>query len=139
MSKRLADTEGVIQNRINEIWQIKQTLDQKIIQINQSKTDKEVELPPIIVNSSGGASSVASDAPVEKMGQAHKIISINGKNNFVIVDYGQTQGSTVGRILKVSRNGQEIGTLEVIQVRRDISAADIKEQKTNLQVGDQVR
>lgn len=142
MSKRLADTEGVIQNRINEIWQIKQTLDDKIVQINQSKTNKEVELPPIIVN---GSSSVASEvsAPVsgttEMMGRMHKIISINSKNNFVIVDYGQTEGSVVGRVLKAYRGNQEIATLEVIQVRRDISAADIKDQKTNLQVGDQVR
>jgi chromosome segregation ATPase len=136
MSKRLADTEGVIQNRINEIWQIKQTLDQKIVQMNQSKSDKEVELPPIIVNGSGNGSSNAATPSVEAN---HKIISINPKNNFVIIDYGQTQGSTIGRVFKAYRGDQEIATLEVIQVRRDISAADIKEQKTNLQVGDQVR
>ncbi|MBF0489677.1 MAG: hypothetical protein HQL15_03545 [Candidatus Omnitrophica bacterium] len=160
MSRRLADTEGVIQDRINEIWQIKKTLDQKITQINQAKSDKEVELPPIIVNGSGtaDASSVSnttttsmtsvtvnnsgnqtSVAPVVVEGGNYKIISINAKNNFVIVNYGQSQGSTVGRILKAYRGDKEIATLEVIQVRRDISAADIKEQKTNIQVGDQVR
>jgi len=137
MSKRLADTEGVIQNRINEIWQIKQTLDQKIVQMNQAKTDKEVELPPIIVNGSGNQSSGMSSA--QPVMQNHKIISINAKNNFVIIDYGQADGSNIGRIFKAYRGNQEIATLEVIQVRRDISAADIKDQKTNLQVGDQVR
>jgi DNA repair exonuclease SbcCD ATPase subunit len=135
MGKRLNDTEGVIQNRINEIWQIKQTLDQKITQINQAKSDKEVELPPIVVNNSNGASSAFS----EVQGGTHKIISINAKNNFVIIDYGQSQGSSIGRIFKAYRDDKEVGTLEVIQVRRDISAADIKNQSSNLQVGDQVR
>jgi chromosome segregation ATPase len=146
MGKRLADTEGVIQDRINEIWQIKQTLDQKISQINQAKSDKEVELPPIIVSGSG-ASGVASSAASSSMTATapevqtgtHKIISINAKNNFAIIDYGQIQGSSIGRILKAYRGNNEIATLEVIQVRRDISAADIKDQKVNLQVGDQVR
>lgn len=139
MSKRLADTEGVIQDRINEIWQIKQTLDQKISQINQAKSDKEVELPPIIVNGSSNGSVPSSPSSPEVQSPAHKIISVNAKNNFVIVDLGQLQGSSIGRILKAYRGDKEIATLEVIQVRRDISAADIKDQKTNLQIGDQVR
>ncbi len=148
MGRRLADTEGVIQDRINEIWQIKQTLDQKIGQINQAKSDKEVELPPIVVNGNSGSvsstlmpvtekSSITSSPEIQETD--HKIISINSKNNFVIVDYGEIQGSMIGRVLKVYRNNKEIATLEVIQVRHEISAADIKDQKTNLQVGDQVR
>lgn len=143
MGKKLADTEGVIQDRINEIWQIKQTLDQKITQMSQVK-DKDVELPPIIVNASGGsntsASAVAASETVpETMNQVHKVISINQKNHFVIVDMGESQGSKIGRVIKVKRGGKEIATLEVIQVRRDISAADIKDQKASVQVGDQVQ
>ncbi|MEI7997976.1 MAG: hypothetical protein WCH62_00500 [Candidatus Omnitrophota bacterium] len=133
MGKKLAETEGVIQDRINEIWQIKQTLDQKITAIDKVRNNgKEVELPPIVVNASGSQSQ-------GNLNQPHKIISINEKNNFVILDYGESQGSTIGRIFKAYRNGTDIATLEVIQVRRDISAADIKEQKAKLQVGDQVR
>ena len=134
MSRKLAEAQGVIQDRINEIWQIKQTLDQKITQMSQTRANnQEVELPPIVVNAS--SSDVQSNTP----NQAHKIISINEKNNFVIIDWGESQGSTIGRIFKVYRDNQEIAALEVIQVRRDISAADIKAQKVNLQVGDQVR
>ncbi len=132
MSKKLADTEGVIQDRINEIWQIKQNLDQKISQIKQVKNNKEIELPPIVVNASGNDQS-------QTQARAHKIISINEKNNFVIIDWGEAQGSSIGRVLKVYRDGSEIALLQVIQVRRDISAADIKDQKAKLQIGDQVR
>ncbi len=135
VKKKLSETEGVIQDRINEIWQIKSTLDQKISQINNVKNKKDVELAPIVVNASG------HDAPAMAgvITQAHKIISINEKNNFVIVDYGESQGSVVGRVLKAYRDDKEIGSLEVIQVRRDISAADIKDSKMKLQIGDQVR
>jgi hypothetical protein len=131
----------VIQDRINEIWSIKQTLDQKITQMSQVK-DKNVELPPIIVNASGRGAAAevpAASAVADAVDQRHKIISINQKNHFVIVDMGQAHGSTIGRQLKVVRAGKEIATLEVIQVRKDISAADIKDQKASVQVGDQVQ
>ena len=68
------------------------------------------------------------------------IISINETNNFVIVDLGQENSPvSVGNVLKVYRNSNEIATLEVIQVRRDICAADIKEKSTELKVGDVVK
>lgn len=131
MSQKLAETEGIIQDRINEIWQIKKNLDQKISQINEVKnSNKEVELPPIVVN--------AAQASMEQ-NQVHKILSINEKNNFVIIDYGQAQGSNIGRVFKAYRDGKEIASLQVIQVRRDISAADIMAKQDKLQVGDLVR
>ena len=61
-------------------------------------------------------------------------------NNFVIVDLGQENSSvSVGNALKVYRNSNEIATLEVIQVRRDICAADIKDKTSELKVGDIVK
>lgn len=138
VSKKLSETEGVIQDRINEIWQIKNNLDQKISQIKDvNSNSKEMELSPIVVNGSGmDTKPVMAGMPLN---QPHKVISINEKNNFVIIDYGESQGSSIGRILKAFRDNKEIATLEVIQVRRDISAADIKDAKTKLQVGDQIR
>jgi hypothetical protein len=41
--------------------------------------------------------------------------------------------------MKVYRRSNEIASLEVIQVRRDICAADIKSKSVELQVGDIVR
>jgi hypothetical protein len=68
------------------------------------------------------------------------IISINESNNFVIADLGQANSAVaVGSVLKVYRGNDVIGTLEVIQVRNDISAADIKTTSTQLRVGDMVR
>ena len=68
------------------------------------------------------------------------IISINESNNFVITDLGQENSSVgVGNRIKVYRHSNQIATLEVIQVRRDICAADIKDKSVELRVGDTVK
>lgn len=134
MGKKLTQTESVIQSRIDEIWQIKQNLDQKITDLPVKSSPTEVELPAIIVNAAPAGPPAA--APKEKQ---HAIISINETNNFVIVDLGEADGSRVGQALKVYRGGNDIASLEVIQVRKDISAADIKNKSVQLKVGDIVR
>ena len=137
--KKLNETEGVIQGRINEIWQIKQNLDQKISDLPSHSNNGEVELPPIIVN----ANTAQQSAQVSPMAAGAKtqgaVISINEQNNFAIVDLGEGDGSQVGRKLTVMRDNNMIGSLEIIQVRKDISAADIKQMSVKLRVGDVVR
>ena len=139
MGKKLTQTESVIQGRIDEIWQIKQNLDQKIIDLPVKPSPTEVELPPIIVSAAPAGPAVGpavGGVPREKQ---HTVISINETNNFVIVDLGEADGSRVGQTLKVYRGGNDIASLEVIQVRKDISAADIKNKSVQLKVGDIVR
>ncbi len=135
MGKKLNQTESVIQSRIDEIWQIKQNLDQKITDLPVKSSPTEVELPPIIVN----AAPVGPAAGPAVGPKQHTVISINETNNFVIVDLGEADGSRVGQALKVYRGGNDIASLEVIQVRKDISAADIKNKSVQLKVGDIVR
>jgi len=141
MGKKLNQTESVIQGRIDEIWQIKQNLDQKITDLPIKPSPTEVELSPIVVNAvpanlANGGVGGGVPAPREKQ---HTVISINEANNFVIVDLGEADGSRVGQTLKVYRGGNDIASLEVIQVRKDISAADIKNKSVQLKVGDIVR
>lgn len=140
IQNKLDQTEGVIQSRIDEIWKIKQSLDQKITQL-PSQSGGEVELPPIIINanSQGQAQTqMAMPSPGGSKSQG-TIISVNAANNFVIVDLGEADGSAVGRSLTVYRDNNPIGNLQVIQVRKDISAADIKQGTAQLKVGDIVR
>jgi hypothetical protein len=91
-----------------------------------------------VAPAAGGPASpaVGGGPPKEKQ---HAVISINETNNFVIVDLGEADGSRVGQTLKVYRGGNDIASLEVIQVRKDISAADIKNKSVQLKVGDIVR
>ena len=153
MQKKLIETESVIQSRIDDIWKIKEGLDKKLAE-NDSTTPSTttsssaagMELPPIIVNSpqqgsaqqAPASSPPAASAPVGKT--QGTIISINETNNFVIVDFGQENSSVyVGNVLKVYRNAQQVATLEVIQVRREICAADIKDKTADIKVGDVVK
>jgi hypothetical protein len=62
------------------------------------------------------------------------------ENNFVIVDLGEQDGVKVGQTFNVFRNTEKIASLEVIQIRKEISAADIKSVTpgSKLKIGDLV-
>jgi chromosome segregation ATPase len=137
MQKQLEGTEGVIQSKIDEIWEIKNSIDETFQSARQaSASSNEVELPPIVVNSNG---AVNNNPGTINPGINGKVVSINPENNFVIVDLGEKSGVNVGDSLSVYRDSKYIGKLEVIQVRKDISAADIKDQWAKIQVGDVIR
>jgi chromosome segregation ATPase len=93
-----------------------------------------IQLPPIVVRPQQNASP---DQPT--LGNQSKIISIDKENNFVVVNAGQANNLKIGDTFQVSRDGQNIGTVEVIQARERIAACDIKEEKTPLRVGDLIR
>ena len=144
MQKKLVQTESIIQSRIDDIWKIKEGLDKKLSENTASPAPSagSMELPPIIVNASNNQQQVvASTGSTTAVGKTQgSIISINQSNNFVIVDLGQENSSVgVGNPLRAYRNGNQIAILEVIQVRRDICAADIKDKSSELKVGDTVR
>jgi hypothetical protein len=73
------------------------------------------------------------------MGDGAKIMSIDRDNNFVVVNVGQANNLKLGDTFQVYRDGQAIGSVEVIQLRDRISACDIKIENTPLRVGDLVK
>lgn len=145
IQRKLLETENVIQSRIDEIWQLKETLDNRIETMPVRVNQREVELPPIIVNAANQAQTQVSETPQSPMvveattTVGHSVISVNEENNFVIVDKGAKAGAKVGDKLSVYRGGSQIGTLEIIQARDDISAADIRTKTAAFKVGDTVR
>jgi hypothetical protein len=145
MQKKLIETQSVIQGRIDDIWKIKEGLDKKLSENASASSSGSMELPPIIVNAPNQQQAPpqawqVAPAPGGAGKNQGSIISINESNNFVIVDLGKENSPvSVGNSMKVYRNLNKIATLEVIQVRRDICAADIKDKSTELKVGDIVR
>lgn len=137
ISKELGQTESIIQSKIDEIWEIKDSIDETIKTSKFMVPSNEVELPPIHINS--GGSAVQFDLKPTDTGYNGKIVSVNEQNNFAIVNIGEMTGVSIGDNLSVYRDTKYIARLEVIQVRKDISAADIKDQWAKLQVGDEVR
>lgn len=92
-----------------------------------------------MVSSGGNAPAIKFDSGATEPGFNGRIVSVNEENNFVIVDVGEEAGVGLGDALSVYRDSKYVAQLEVIQVRKDIAAADIKNQWTQVQVGDTIR
>ncbi len=95
-----------------------------------SRETASVELPPIVVK---------PQEPSLKQLQG-EIIAVNNEQNFVVISLGESSGVKPGMEFKVVRTEKEIASLEVIETRKQISAADIKEVAAgfSLQKGDLV-
>jgi len=139
LEDKLIETENVIQNRIDEIWEIKKGIDETF-RPAKARQKGEVELTPIVV-SAGSQETQQYPYPYEGKipGFEGNIVSVNSDNNFVIVDVGKSDGLRLGDSLGVYRGAEYIAGLEVIQIRDDIAAADIKNKVSTIQVGDIVR
>lgn len=142
IEKKLIQSETVIQSRLDDVIKLKDDIRKAS---SAKPKEQEVMLPPIIVNgSSSQAKPEAPAAPQAPQPSAQrtisgKVVSVNQENNFVILDLGEKSGAKIGDRLSVYRDDGYIGELEIIQVRSDISAADIRKQSMPLQPGDSVK
>ena len=140
MDRKLDQAEAVLQNKIGEVWDIKDSLDRSFNVVKgKIKAANEVELSPIVVSEHGTAPAVPADMQATKLGFEGEVMSVNEQSNFVIVDIGEKRGLRVGDTLGIYRGVDYIARLEVLQVRPDIAAADLKEQSAPVKVGDTVR
>jgi len=96
---------------------------------DEAAAGEDVELPPIVVRQGAGTSGVL----------VGRVAALNKENNFVIIDLGEEAGIRVGDTFRVYRDGKAIGALEVIQVRRQIAACDIKKETSPIRVGDLIK
>lgn len=92
------------------------------------------DIPPVEAKSQ--AAQFQDDA---MSGISGKVIEINSSNNFVILDIGEDAGIRNGMKLGVYRGNSRIATLQVIQARKNICAADIRQVAKPIKVGDTVR
>ena len=138
IQKKLVESESVIQSRLDDISNIKKNIDSRM-RTMPTRSNNQVELSPIVVNANGSSEAVPQVSTEGKSRGRGHIVSINSDNNFVIIDMGEKDGVKMGNAYRVYRGSKEIARLEVIQVRRDISAADIKKKAMPLQVGDSIR
>lgn len=129
---RLNQMDQLLQNKLSEVLETKQDLGELKKGLTPS-TQSAVELPPIVVPSAAGGSPAAKEA------SSGRIVSINEEKDFVILDRGEAQGIYPGQTLAVYQDSEQIATLEVIQVRPNVSAADIKEKTARIKAGDVVK
>lgn len=76
-----------------------------------------VELPPIVVKpESSGIRGLRGE-----------VVAVNLEERFAIIDIGESQGVRPGFQFSVIRGDRPIGIVEIVETRKEISAADIKE------------
>lgn len=93
----------------------------------------EVELPPIVLQRESPKTTSVLPRSLERIsGEPDfkgKIVTVNREHNFVVIDIGKQEGVNVGDSFNVYRGNLLIGSIEVIQTRDRIAAADIKDTR----------
>jgi len=112
---------------------------QKEIRAEAYHSPDEVELPPIVLE--GGPRRLAKLTPASPFGHINKssglkgrVVTVNRQHNFVVIDLGMEDGIEVGNSFSVYKGDSIIGYVEVIQTRKRIAAADIKDIKEGFHI-----
>lgn len=136
LSKRLAELDSILQERVDQMVKVKDDIKAARMEAKDvsTKDSRVVQLQPIVVKAADESKAAGTAA------KAGQVLAVNEENNFVIIDVGEDDGVKVGETFSVYRNSQKIGVLEVIQTRKEISAADIKNLSTGskIKIGDMV-
>jgi len=139
VEKRLNEMEAMLADRVSQIDSLKDGLDQvrsgKVSPLTEDKPKQSVELPAIVVRSM----PPGSNEKKESADFSGRILAVNPDSNFVVIDAGSSAGVKIGDSFSVYRDGKSIGLIEVIQVRGNISACDIKKKSAALRIGDSIK
>ncbi len=137
--RRLTEIEIFLKDKLSgtagdDRQQVEMLLSQPGQQEGAQNRKESVELPEIVVRSQ-------PEAYPETGGSFlfGNILSINEDNNFVVIDLGEDAGIRPGQKLQVYRADAAIAEIEVTQVRKNISACDIRKQSIAIHVGDKVK
>ena len=130
LERKLKEANIVLEKRILELGTVKEE------QVPSEKSlTQSVELPPIVVRSPESETEVSQEEAIPK----GKVLAVNKEHNFIVIDLGEEQGIKRGDIFSIYRDNQKIANVEVIQTRKNVSACDIRQQSTNIKVGDTVK
>lgn len=126
LEKRIMDIENALKEKSLAFEELQEELKKAVSEGKKvvAGESASVELPPIVVK---------PEAPGLK-GLRGEVLAVNSEEKFVVIDIGESAGVRPGVLLKVMRGDREVGTVEVIETRREISAADIKEVSSGLTI-----
>lgn len=127
LSQRMAEAESILMEKSLTFEELQVGLGRAIREGKRvTKVDPgSVELPPIVVRP-----EVAPDL----RGLRGEIIAVNAEERFVVFDLGEDSGVRPGILMRVMRGDREVATIEVVETRRSISAADIKDITSGLDI-----
>jgi chromosome segregation ATPase len=130
LESKVSEIESIMKEKSLALDEMQQQIT-KAIRGGKEVTAKEtasVELPPIVVKPEAAGIR----------GLRGGVVAVNPEEKFVVIDLGEDAGVKPGLKLRVVRGDRDIGIVEVIETRKEISAADVKEVVSgyNIQEGD---
>jgi predicted nuclease with TOPRIM domain len=136
LEKRIGSMNDMLEYKISEVMDIKKDLEQigEGAEVTKPMQKGSVELPAIIVRSQPEPASTAPSGVY-----IGKVLAVNKDNNFIVIDIGEEQGLQPGTSFNVYQGDNKVATVEVIQIRKNVSACDIKQASGPINVGDEVR
>ncbi len=139
LERHIQDMNTIVKESIEQILDLTERM--KNIETSTSEgiaKAKVVNLPPIVVNSTGNASSETTETGVKVEG---KILNVNEAHNFVVIDLGKNDGVIEGMEFDVLRDGKKIARVKVRMLKDNVCAADIVKLygSEGIKVGDKVR
>jgi chromosome segregation ATPase len=135
LERAFTEMEIMLKDKINKVCEFKEQLDATFgKEITEAPEEKKeaVELPPIVVHPEAEATLPAKP-------EIGKVLAVNRDNNFVIINLGENSGIRLGDTFQVYKEGKAIASIEVVQLRKNIAACDIKRQATSVSVGDTIK
>ncbi|RJP27904.1 MAG: hypothetical protein C4533_05315 [Candidatus Omnitrophota bacterium] len=139
LERKFGNMESTLQSKVDEICRLKEKLGQitdvSVKDISSSKS--AIDLSPIIVKPQSDSKSMVSITSAARPASLEaRVLVVNRDDNFVVVDAGQDAGLRAGDTFKIYRQGNQIGSVRVIQLRNDVAACDIQNESTPIKVGD---
>jgi len=94
----------------------------------------EVDLPPIRAQKTAKLTTPSFERIGEADGLKGRVVTINKEHNFVVIDLGKQDGIDIGNRFNVYRGETFLGSVEIIQTRDRIAAADIKDLQEGMSI-----
>ncbi len=130
--KRLAERNQVLLDKLDTFYR---AVNEKISEISVAKITleetltnarKALEAEWSAVNL--GSISLGAGANAARPPKTEgRVLAVNQEHGFVVVDLGRADNLTTGSILSVTRSGQAVATLSVLESRDTMAACNIKE------------
>ena len=139
MKAKLAKLENYAEDKDKEINKYKVALQESAVKSQEARAEAyqapgEVELPPIRAQKTAKLTAPSFERIGEKAELKGRIVTINMEHNFVVIDLGKQDGIDIGNKFNVYRGETLLGSVEIIQARDRIAAADIKDLKEGMSI-----
>jgi len=139
MKLALAKLESDVEHKNQEINKYRVALQESAalsqeVRAEAYRAPGEVELPTIRAQKTAMLTSPSLERVEETEELKGKIVTINMEHNFVVIDLGKQDGIDIGNKFNVYRGETLLGSVEIIQARDKIAAADIKDLKEGMSI-----